>query len=239
MSSAASNNRRPGPGRPRHIPASDTHADPRDQILAVSARLFVGQGYAGTSTRDIAEAVGIRQASLYYHFAGKPGILAELLEMTVRPALDRVGDLARIESPEAALYLLAFHDAESLATLMHNIGMLPACPDVSQTPEAREYAAARGQLREAYGSLGISCGSQAVTDTVAMLQLGELILNAVESVIGTRASGDTVTNKELHGVAVSSLRICGVPQAQIEVAAKVAVAAVGQMWLCQPDLGPR
>lgn len=205
-----------------------THADPRDQILAASARLFVGQGYAGTSTRDIAEAVGRRQASLYYHFAGKPGILAELLEMTVRPMLDRVGDLAQIESPEAALYLLALHDAESLAMLMHNIGMLPVCPDVSQTPEAQEYAAARGRLREAYGSLGISCGSPAVTDIVARLQLDELILNVVESVIGTRTSGDAVTNKELRGVAATSLRVCGVPQAQIDAAEKAAVATMDQ-----------
>ncbi|MGH3971821.1 MAG: TetR/AcrR family transcriptional regulator [Pseudonocardiaceae bacterium] len=194
----------------------------------MSAHLFVDQGYAGTSTRDIAEAVGIRQASLYYHFAGKPEILAELLEMTVRPALDRVGDLDQIESPEAALYLLALHDAASLATLMHNIGKLPGCPDIAKTPEAQEYASARGQLRQAYGSLAVSCGSQAVIDTISLLQLGNLILSNVESVIATRAAGDTVTPKELHAIAASILRLCGVPHAQIEVAAKVTSAAPDQ-----------
>ncbi|MER7557332.1 TetR/AcrR family transcriptional regulator [Nocardioides sp. NPDC126508] len=229
MSSAASNNRRPRPGRPRHIPASDTQADPRDHILAVSARLFVGHGYAGTSTRDIAEAVGIRQASLYYHFAGKDGILSELLEMTVRTALDSVGDLDQVESPEAALYLLSLRDAQALATLMHNIGMLPRCPDVSQSPAALEYAEVRRQLREAYGSLGICCSSQSVIDTISRRQLGELILNNVESVIGTRATGDVVTRKELHAVAAASLRICGVPRAQIEVARKVAVVMLDQL----------
>ena len=211
------------PGRPRHIPASDTSAHPRDEILAVAAHLFVDQGYAGTSTRDIAEFVGIRQASLYYHFAGKPEILAELLEMTVRPALDRVGDLDQVESPEAALYLLALHDATSLATLMHNIGKLPGCPDVAKTPEAQKYASARGQLRQAYGSLAVSCGSQDVTDTIDLLQLGNLILSNIESVIATRAEGGTVTTKELHAIATSSLRLCGVPQALIEVAAKAAI----------------
>lgn len=223
MSSAASSGGRPG--RPRHIPASDTAADPKDQILAAAARLFVDGSYAGTATRHIAEAVGMRQASLYYHFAGKPGILAELLEMTVRPALDRVGDLDQVESPEAALYLLALHDATSLATLMHNIGMLPGCPDVAQTPEARDYAEARSELREVYASLAASCGSEDVIDTIGLRQLGDLILTAVESVIGTRASGDAVTHMELHGIAASILRVCGVPQPQIEVAAKVATAA--------------
>lgn len=71
MSSAASSGGRPG--RPRHIPASDTAADPKDQILAVAARLFVDGSYAGTSTRDIAEAVGMRQASLYYTSQVSPG----------------------------------------------------------------------------------------------------------------------------------------------------------------------
>lgn len=107
--------------------------------------------------------------------------------------------------------------------------MLPRCPDVSQSPAALEYAAVRGQLQKAYESLAISCGSEAVTDTVSMRQLGELILNNVESVIGTRASGDVVTRKELHAVAAASLRICGVPQAQIEVARKVAVVMLDQL----------
>ncbi|MFJ2758767.1 TetR/AcrR family transcriptional regulator [Nocardioides sp. NPDC087217] len=216
------------PGRPRHIPGPDTSDHPRDQILAVAARLFVDRGYAGTSTRDIAELVGIRQASLYYHFAGKPEILAELLEMTVRPTLDKVAELDQIERPEAALYLLALHDATSLARLMHNIGKLPGCPDVAQTPEAQQYASARGQLRETYGSLAVSCGSQAVTDTIHLHQLGNLILSNVESVIARRDDGDNVAAKELHAIAASILRLCGVPQAQIEVAAKVAIAAPGQ-----------
>lgn len=146
--------------------------------------------------------------------------------MTVRPALDRVGDLDQVESPEAALYLLALHDATSLATLMHNIGILPGCPDVAQTPEAREYAETRAELREVYASLALSCGSEDVTATVGVRQLGDLILTAVESVIGTRAAGDPVTHMELHGIAASILRVCGVPQAQIEVAAKVATAAL-------------
>lgn len=214
-------------GRPRHTAATSA-LSPRDQILDAAGRLFVDCGFAATSTRDIADAVGVRQASLYYHFAGKPEILAELLEMTVRPALDKVGDLGQIESPEAALYLLAFHDARSLATLMHNIGMLPGCPDVARSPEALTYATARRRLREVYGELGISCGSQAVTDTVTLRQLGELILNNVEIVIGTRRSGGKVITKELRNVAASCLRICGVPQAQIEVAEKVAVATLDQ-----------
>ena len=60
---------------------------PRAQILDAAAELFVRQGLAATTTRQIADRVGIRQASLYYHFAGKDEILLELLTQSVRPSL--------------------------------------------------------------------------------------------------------------------------------------------------------
>ena len=210
----------PRPGRPRHIPAA-SQVPPREQILDAAARLFTGQGYAATSTREIADKVGIRQASLYYHFAGKPGILAELLEMTVRPTLDSLDELAQIETDEARLYSLAFHDARVLANLMHNIGILPTHPDVAQTPECREYEAARQQLRQAYGVLGISCASDHVICSVDKSQLGAMIIQQVEGVIRDRVGGHEVTDGELHAVAAACLRICDVPQDRIEAASDI------------------
>src|SRR5690606_6446151 len=68
------------PGRPRHLPDKGV-GTPREQVLEAAALLFTSKGFAATSTREIAEAVGIRQASLYYHFAGKDEILAALLAM--------------------------------------------------------------------------------------------------------------------------------------------------------------
>lgn len=43
----------------------------REQILEVSERLFMSQGYKKTSTRQIAEILGITQPNLYYHFKKK------------------------------------------------------------------------------------------------------------------------------------------------------------------------
>lgn len=56
------------------------------------------------------------------------------------------------------------------------------------------------------GRLTITCVSPAVTDTMWMVPVGGLILNVVESVIGTRTSGATVEDKELLGAAASALR---------------------------------
>jgi len=43
--------------------------DGRDRILDVA--LFQERGYTAVAMRDIAEAAGMRTASLYYHFPSK------------------------------------------------------------------------------------------------------------------------------------------------------------------------
>src|SRR4051794_1260912 len=123
------------PGRPRHAPASGpADATPREQILDAAAALFAERGFAATTTRLIAERVGIRQASLYYHFAGKDELLIELLTTSVRPSLDAVrrieGLVPGSASAAAALYLLALIDVETLGRTPHNIGTLYLLPEV-------------------------------------------------------------------------------------------------------------
>jgi len=43
----------------------------RSRIVAAALELFSTRGYEGTSIRDIASAVGMTTASLYYHFSSK------------------------------------------------------------------------------------------------------------------------------------------------------------------------
>ena len=54
-------------------------ADRREQILAVSARLFAERGFHGVSVHDIGAACGISGPALYRHFAGKDDLLAQSL----------------------------------------------------------------------------------------------------------------------------------------------------------------
>jgi TetR/AcrR family transcriptional regulator, cholesterol catabolism regulator len=61
-----------------------TRADvSRQQILAAAATLFCARGYAGTSLRDIAAFVDMKAGSLYYHFASKEELAAEVLRIGV------------------------------------------------------------------------------------------------------------------------------------------------------------
>ncbi|MGI5487214.1 TetR/AcrR family transcriptional regulator [Microtetraspora malaysiensis] len=54
--------------------------DTRSRIQEVALRLFTEQGYEATSLREIAEALNVTKAALYYHFKTKDDIIASLTE---------------------------------------------------------------------------------------------------------------------------------------------------------------
>lgn len=56
----------------------------KEQILEVALDLFSVQGFEATSIARIAEAVGLRKASLYSHFASKQDILDTMVEELTR-----------------------------------------------------------------------------------------------------------------------------------------------------------
>lgn len=212
-------------GRPRHMPASTT-LNPRDEILDAAGRLFTTRGFAGTSTREIAEKVGIRQASLYYHFAGKDELLAALLERTLRPTLDQVDRVLALtaeDPPPTALYLLALVDIHTLATAPHNIGRLGMIPDVMSSPAAQEYAASRRDLLDAYCRLADTVIDGTQPDDLDRDERGELLLQHVENVIGLRAGGRPVSRSMAHAIASSCLRLCGVETSALRTAREVAL----------------
>ena len=62
----------------------------RGRILIEASLLFARRGYFGTSTRDIADAVRIRQPSLFHHFEAKYEIFRTLVELDLGPSIDRI-----------------------------------------------------------------------------------------------------------------------------------------------------
>jgi AcrR family transcriptional regulator len=59
-------------------------ADRRLQIIDTALQLFAVHGVAGTSMRALADAVGIKAASLYNHFGSKDEIIDAVVERGVR-----------------------------------------------------------------------------------------------------------------------------------------------------------
>ena len=83
----------------------------RERILREASRLFAVRGYYGGSTRDIAAAVGIRQPSLFHHFASKQAIFQELLTYSLDDSAVAAEYLARADGPAAArLYRFLVED---------------------------------------------------------------------------------------------------------------------------------
>ena len=67
------------------VAASEPH-DVRETILQESGRLFVARGYHGLAMRELAEAVGVSKAALYYHFTDKEDLFMAVLTSN----LDRI-----------------------------------------------------------------------------------------------------------------------------------------------------
>lgn len=62
-------------GRPLHADGRQT----RQAILDAALDLFADRGYFGTSLRDIATAVGVRESALYNYFPGKEALFEALI----------------------------------------------------------------------------------------------------------------------------------------------------------------
>jgi len=73
----------------------------RDRILLAASGLFAVHGFRGASTRAIAEQVGIRQPSLFKHFASKRDMLRELAVFDMAVPADHAQLAASADGPAA------------------------------------------------------------------------------------------------------------------------------------------
>lgn len=207
-------------GRPRAVPDTSPALSPRDQILDAAAALFVENGFSATSTRAIAERVGIRQASLYYHFAGKDDVLVELLTTSVRPSLDVVRDLEeRVPgsvSAAAALATLVLIDVDTLARTPHNVGTLYLLPEV-QGDRYDGFRADRRELQDTYGRLGTLAASADVRAELSVDRLGGILIQLAETVIQIRRDG-VVDDDDREAITATCLRACGLDAGSVRAA---------------------
>lgn len=90
----------------------------REQILDSSLRLFSEKGFARTSVRDIAQASGITDAAIYYHFASKRDLFEALIEERgFTAALD---ELERVEITVGLVEALHSLATNALAFIYRN-----------------------------------------------------------------------------------------------------------------------
>lgn len=87
-------------GRPRKTADERDDGNRRQELLRAAAHLFRQQGFAATSTRDIAAAAGMRSGSPFYHFDSKQALLAAvMLEGMQRALRHQAAQLAPADAP--------------------------------------------------------------------------------------------------------------------------------------------
>lgn len=87
----------------------------RQRILREASALFAQKGYHGTSTREIATAVGIQQPSLFHHFESKDAIMGELIDFDLdEPLAVAESEASAAGSPAMRLYRYLVWDVEYL-----------------------------------------------------------------------------------------------------------------------------
>lgn len=96
-------------GRPRKTPGERDDGNRRVELVNTAARLFRRKGFDGTSTRDIAAAVGMHSGSPFYHFKSKGALLYAVMEEGMRSAMAR----------QAAALAAAAPSAPDAAALLH------------------------------------------------------------------------------------------------------------------------
>ncbi len=123
-----------------------TASTTRERILFLAAELFARQGYHGTTTREIAAAVGIRQPSLFHHFPSKSAIAEGLLEWDLGRALPRVREIADLDEPAPVrLYRYLRFDVGHLSTAPYNLSAIYN-EEVIGSPEFAPWARLRNEL---------------------------------------------------------------------------------------------
>ena len=105
--------------------------DKREQILTAAVRAFAAGGYAGTSTREIAEAAGAKEPLLFYHFGNKAALYfaafekqhTTLVEDLLESLIGQCDAYARLKT-FAEVYL-THHLGTGLGVIVIEFGALP------------------------------------------------------------------------------------------------------------------
>jgi AcrR family transcriptional regulator len=107
---------------------TSTGAQTRDRLRQLALDLFWEKGYRKTGTRDLAAALGVKQASLYYYFKNKEELLYDICYSSLQQVIERVeAAAASTTDPLEALGVIA--RTHMVATLEQQRQMLVSMYD--------------------------------------------------------------------------------------------------------------
>ena len=155
----------------------------RELILLHASRLFAARGFLGTSTRDIAAAVGIRQPSMYSHFPTKQAIAEELLRRDLTAGIDALERFAAADEPAAVqLYRYLLWEVNYVRTTLLDLRAL-YLGELLELPEFDEGRRLNGAYEGLLGNIvarGLAAGEFGGVDVAfAVRAIDAIVLEAI------------------------------------------------------------
>ncbi len=93
--------------KPQETRKSKGTRSSRELLIATAARLFAKNGYNKTNMRELADAVGMKAGSIFYHFKGKEEILYAVMQQAIINLVEAVQkDLVDATMPRERLRVL-------------------------------------------------------------------------------------------------------------------------------------
>ena len=91
-----------------------TAEDRKRAIVGAALPLFARQGYAETTTKDLAQAAGVSQPLLYKHFPSKEALYREILKFSRQDDDRAVQKLAGLKPSSSSLVYLVYYVMRAL-----------------------------------------------------------------------------------------------------------------------------
>jgi AcrR family transcriptional regulator len=192
---------RPGPYNRAMAPPTTGNGNTKSRLFATAGELFRTKGFAATTTREIAAALGIQKATLYHHIRRKEDLLYELcldslehMNRTADEVLSQDGEpVDRLRNLIAAHVVTALEERDQHATMLTELRSLPDAERAEVVGRRRQYetridetiaeAQRAGQIRTC--SIGRSSGSDPTAGT-----------RPRSSVVSTRASSSRARRRK-------------------------------------------
>jgi AcrR family transcriptional regulator len=202
-------------GRPRAAGA-DRSEDPAEDILRAAAGLFATRGFGGTSTAQIAAAVGLRQSAIFHWFPSKDAILEALFSRGWDRSLAYFAQVDALTLPAAVkLCMCLSYDAAFVAGAEPYLKLMIVPPELHQPRFGRLLAKRRHLIAclERFIAQAIEQGDFRPVDPP---RAANMVLAVDEVVLDAAASGDAPTPEQhaalavdfvLHALAVDRRRI--------------------------------
>jgi AcrR family transcriptional regulator len=170
-----------------------------ERLFDTAAAIFFEKGYAATTTREIASAVGIQQASLYYHVSGKEDLLYQICLSSLEPLLAEVQSaVLRSANPLERIQILArTHVRAILRDQLRHVTMLNEMRALSEPHRAEVVVLRRKYANMVRSLIEEAQAAGSIRSDIPSRYLYLALLNVLNWAVLWYRKGQTLSEEEL------------------------------------------